>query len=270
VRLATLALALGLSVALPATSGAAVKSGIDRHADMRLTLDGRILTAEIVHRNQTTEEQLYGKRIDGICSAGFQLSRHQFVIRRQLWPAGARRVSFVFKRDISRRVKWCLIEYDAGDIAFVSLIEAERPMFVGKGRGPSGHWWRLAGWRGPAAEPCALLRREGGFSFRPCFHEFIDRRVTLGVRQVAGCDDDAFVFGVVSRAAAAVRVQLADGSTVDAKLYDKPRGSRVRARYFAVALPERTVVSFVRSFDAGGAPLARHSLEDEVGSSCPP
>jgi hypothetical protein len=133
---------------------------------MRLTLDGRVLTAEIVrtpciHRDPPTEEQLYGTRIDAICSPRSRPQRRGLVIRRQLWPAGARRMAFEFRRDISRRVKWCLIEHDASDVAFVSFIRRERPMFVGKGRGPSGGWWRLAGWRGLLAEPCAFVRLSG-------------------------------------------------------------------------------------------------------------
>ncbi len=256
----------------PAGASAAVQSGLDRHGGMRLTLDGRLLTAEIIrtphfHRDPTTEEQLYGKRIDAICSPRSRPQRRGLVIRRQLWPVGARRMAFEFRRDISSRVKWCLIEHRASDIALVSFIERERPMFVAKGRGPSRDWWRMAGWRGLFAEPCALVRLKGLRS-EECFSEFSERSVTLGAQAFAPCRRDILVFGVVSREAAAVRVRVADGSTVDARLYDAPKRSRVRARYFALALPGGTAVTLVQSLDADGGSLLRRSLEGELGSPC--
>ena len=258
---------------LPASAAGAVKTGLDRHAGMRLTLDGRVLTAKIVntphiHRDPTTEERLYGKRIDAICSPRSRPQRRGLVIRRQLWPPGVRRMPFVFARDISRRVKWCLIEHHAGDLAFVSFIQRERPMFVGKGRSPSSDWWRLAGWRGLFAEPCALLQMPGWDS-EECFSDFSERPVTLGAAAFGPCNRDVLVFGVVARDAATVRVSMANGSTVDARLYEPPMGSRVRARYFAVALPAGADVSRVQSFDPDGGSLARRSIEGQVGGPCP-
>jgi hypothetical protein len=269
---ARVALAFVLALILPASAGAVVKSGFDRHAGMRLTLDGRVLTAKIVktphiHRDPTTEKRLYGKRIDGICSPHFRPQRRGLVISTQLWPAGARRVAFEFARDISRRVKWCLIEHDAGDVAFVSFIQRERPMFVGKGRGPSGEWWRLAGWRGLFAEPCALLRIRG-WGTRPCFEEFSDRPVTLGASEFSVCGRrDVFVLGVVSRRAESVRVVTAAGETFEAKLFDPAGGSRVRGRYFVAALPEVTPTR-VESLDAGGSIIARRPLEGRPPGLC--
>jgi hypothetical protein len=264
VRPAALALAV-ISLALPTAASAAVKSGTDRDGGMRLTLDGRVLTAKIVDRK--AEGQLFGKRIDAICSPRSRPARRGLVIKRQRWPASASRMSFEFGRDISRRAKWCLIEHEASDIAFVSFIERERPMFVAKGRGASGDWWRLAGWRGPLAEPCALLRIRG-WSTRPCFGEFSERPITLGVRQFSVCRrDDVFVFGVASRGTVSVRALTAAGDVFEANLYDRASESRVRGRYFVAALPRGTEISRVEALDAAGNWLRRR-VRDGGGQIC--
>jgi hypothetical protein len=114
------------------------------------------------------------------------------------------------------------------------------------------------------AEPCALLRLEDA-GFGPCFDAFSDRRVTLGVRLFSPCHDDVLVFGVVSPRAVSVRVLLEDGSAVDAQLFDAPRGSAVRARYFVAALPEGTLPDAVESLDAAG-----HSVRRGFGDIGPP
>jgi hypothetical protein len=238
---------------------------------MRLTLDGRVLTAKIADvgtsRGRTLEEKLYGKRIDAICSPSFDPSRRQLVVRRRLWPTGARRVSFRFGRDISRRVKWCLIEHDAADIASVSFTKPEPIRLVGKGRGPSAAWWRLGGGTGPMGEPCVLWRIARA-SARWCFSQFAERRVTLGVEQSPECDGDLYLFGVVSAAAATVRLALADGTSVDANRYEAPRGSRIRPRFFAAALPEGSAVRSVQALDDAGGVLAERRVPDYSDESC--
>jgi hypothetical protein len=128
---------------------------------------------------------------------------------------------------------------------------------VGKGRGPSGEWWRLAGWRGMLAEPCALLRIRG-WATRPCFEEFSERPITLGVREFSVCGrDDVFVFGVVSRGTVNVRVFTADGGVFEAALHDAASGSRVRGRYFVAALPAGTELGRVEALDADGNSVQR-------------
>ena len=242
-----------------------MKSGVDRHGGMRLTLDGRVLTAKIVHRK--AEGQLYGKQIDAICSPRSRPLPRHVLIRTRRWPVGARSVSFVFGRDISRQVKWCLIEHNAADIALVSFIERESWRFVGKGRGPSGDWWRLGGRRGLLAEPCALLRIRG-WGARPCFEEFSERPITLGVEVFSVCGrDDLFVFGVASGRTVTVRVVTAAGSVVEAKLYDPASGSLVRGRYFVAALPAGTELSRVEALDAEGNSIRRR-LTDVGGPIC--
>jgi hypothetical protein len=261
VRVALVAVAAVL-LAVPAASHGAVKSGIDRRAGMRLKLDGRVLTAEIVrtphfHRDPTTEEEVHGRRIDAICA----VDAGSYVHRTRRWPPGVRSVSFRFRRDLSRRAVWCLLEHRARDVAFVSFIERGPFRFVAKGRSPSGDWWRLAGRRGPAAEPCALLRMPEWGS-RPCFFELLGRRTDFGVRRFAPCERDVFVFGVAARAWQAVRVVLVDGTRVDATLHAPPRRSRVRQRYFIAALPEGTDARAVEATKPGELlrrPLGRYS-----------
>src|SRR4051812_9785388 len=132
-----------MPLALAAPSGAAVKTGLDRHAGLRLSLNGRVLTAELVRPN--SEEELFGKRIDAVCSSSFLHARRDRVVRTRLWPAGKPRMSFRFRRQLTDPARWCLLEHRAADVAFVSFLEPEPFRFVGKGRGPSGAWWRLGG-----------------------------------------------------------------------------------------------------------------------------
>jgi hypothetical protein len=266
---ASTAFALVLALVLPATAVGAVKTGLDRHAGIRLTLDGRVLTAKIANArvgDLDLEKQLYGKRIDAVCASSFFHPRRDSVIRRRLWPVGARTVSFRFGRDISRGVRWCLIEHDAADIAGVSFFVREPIRFVGKGRGASGDWWRLGGGSGLLGEPCVLWRTPR-HAVRTCFRTFAERKITLGVRQWPHCAGDPYFFGVASPAAAAVRLVLADGTSADAVLYERPRGSRVRARFFVAAHPGGVVVS-VRALGASGGVLAERTVSDESAETC--
>jgi hypothetical protein len=266
---ASTAFTLVVALVLPASAVGAVKTGLDRHAGMRLTLDGRVLTAEIANPrggDLDLEEQLHGKRIDAVCSSSFFRPRTHSVVRRRLWPVGERRLSFRFRRDISDRAKWCLIENNGVDVAAVTYVRPEPIKFVGKGRGPSGAWWRLGAGAGAVGEPCVFWRTERSTA-RLCFSRFAERRVTLGLQQWLECDRDAYFFGVVSTAAAAVRLVLADGTSVDAKVYDRPRGSRLRARLFAAALLRGTDVSAAQSFDASGALLAERRAPEPA--RCP-
>lgn len=252
-------------VALPATSGAAVRSATDRDAGVRLTLKGRVLTATLL--NRTSEEKLFGKRIRAACSGTLRFSRRSVVIRRRVWPAHSARVSFAFRRDISRRAKWCLIEHGRGDVAVAWFVRRERVRFVAKGRGPSGDWWRLGGSAGRYGEPCALLRIRD-WSTRPCFFEFFTRRATLGARAFAPCDEDVHVFGVATRRWERARVLLTGGGAIDAALYEPPRRSEVRERYFAAVLPQGTEVAAVEVIDASGDRL-RRGLGNQTGTPCP-
>ena len=138
--------------------------------------------------------------------------------------------------------------------------------FVAKGRGPSGEWWRLGGWLGRFAEPCALLRT-GEWSTRPCFLELQTGRTNLGARLFAPCEKDVFVFGVAARTWERVRVLLADGGRVDAALFDPPRRSLVPERYFVAVLPEGTGVRAMEAVEPDGD-LLRRRLVGDIGTPC--
>jgi hypothetical protein len=261
----SVAVAVLLALILPAGAGAAVKTRVDRHAAVRLTLDGRLLTATLV--KPRSSDELFGKRIDAVCGSSFLHLRRTRVVRRQRWPVGAREMSFRFGRDISRSAKWCLIEHHAGDIAFVSFIKREPTRFIGKGRGPSGAWWRLGGGRGELGEPCALLRTQRATA--PwCFAQFAERRVTLAAQRWPACGEDGYVIGVVTPAATTVRLLMADGTTADARVLDAPRASRVRAGYFIAALAGATMVRTVQALDSAGTVLATRRASDDSEQPC--
>ncbi len=246
-----------------------MKTGFDRHAGIRLTLDGHVLTAKIANAQAgdlDLEKQLYGNRIDAVCVSSFFHPKRDYVIRRRLWPVGARMVSFRFGRDVSRRARYCLIEHDAADIAAVSFVVPEPIRFVGKGRGASGDWWRLGGGSGLLGEPCVMWRTPQ-HTVRSCFRSLAERKITLGVRQWPHCAGDPYFFGVASPAAAAVRLVLADATSAEAVLYDRPRGSLVRARFFAAAHPGGVVVS-VQALDASDGVLAERTVRDESALPC--
>ncbi|HEY1360438.1 MAG TPA: hypothetical protein VGF21_19215 [Thermoleophilaceae bacterium] len=105
---------------------ATTRTETDRSTDVRFTLDGRTLTAEVLEQPITVgtgvREDLYGKRVRGACGTSFREHniRRTAVSQLRRWPKGRDRFSFHFRRDISRRAKWCLLEdRTGGDVALV-------------------------------------------------------------------------------------------------------------------------------------------------------
>jgi hypothetical protein len=253
---------------MPAAALAAVKSEFSRSGGMRLTLDDRTLTAELVetpryHRFPPTEELLFGKRVTGACGTTFRYAPKSYVFNRRVWPEDARSVTFGFARDLSRRVKWCLVDgADGADVAFVSFVDAEPSRHVAKGRGPSGEWWRLRGWRGETLQPCLMLRHgpDPSYGAGRCFDGLAEREATLGA-EVFTEGPDVYVVGVVAREAEAVRVRVADGSIHVAALYPRAPESRVRAQFFVLALPRESVVAGVRAVARDGRTIARRRFD---------
>jgi hypothetical protein len=259
--------ALVVLLTVPAAADAAVRSRLLRLDGVRLTLDGRRLTAEIVHtphvtRSPTIDESLYGQRVVGAC--GVRFSRpFRFVLKRGYWPAGARSRTFGFGRDISARARWCgLGRADGGYVAFASFVKIEPRRLVAKGRGPSGEWWRLWAHRGSKMQPCIGLRTGAGRpdAYQASFDEFSQREATLAVEHQTLAD--RFVYGPVSRSAARVRVRLEDGTVELAALHRRPAGSRALAQYFVLVLPrEGPRVVGVRAVDSDGGTIARRQLD---------
>ena len=104
-------------------AGAAERRATDREARIRFTLDGRVLRVRVLPQApRRVRRELYGHRIRAVCGTNFVFEQGIKVRRTRLWPQGRRRIRFRFRRDISRRVKWCLLEHPrGGDVAFASF-----------------------------------------------------------------------------------------------------------------------------------------------------
>jgi hypothetical protein len=84
------------------------------------------------------------------------------------------------------------------------------------------------------------------------------------------CSGPTFVLGASARAAVRVVVETEAGDTIDAQLWSRPRGSRVRAQYFFAILDGVAVVASVTSYDADGRMLARDRGVNGSGVGCGP
>ena len=121
--LATVSLALAPGAGLAADGPVRV----DRLHGVRFELDGRVLTVRLVPQADgqlpDVRGKVWGKRIDAICSPVFHPRRRSTIVRQiRLWPRGELELSYRFGRDISNRVKWCLLEDGGVDVAAVSFV----------------------------------------------------------------------------------------------------------------------------------------------------
>jgi hypothetical protein len=118
-----------VSLALAPGAGVAADGPvrIDELHGVRFELDGRVLTVRLVPgedgRPPAVSRKVWGKRIDAVCSPAFHPRRRSAVVRQvRRWPRGQLELSYRFGRDISNRVKWCLLEDRAEDVALVSFV----------------------------------------------------------------------------------------------------------------------------------------------------
>jgi hypothetical protein len=106
-----------------------VKVGIDLQAGVRLSLDGRVLTASVLPWAPTeTRTRVSAARIRASCGAAYaqvgpegdpRNAREQST---RFSPAGRDTMRFRFARDISRDARWCRVEDPAvGNVAFVKF-----------------------------------------------------------------------------------------------------------------------------------------------------
>jgi hypothetical protein len=123
---AVIILALLLIASRADVTIAATRSATDRDAGVRFDLDGKRLKLRLVpqpkHFPPDARGELFGKMVRASC--GTSKRRDSLVTQRvQLWPDSKTSRTFRFRRDISRRARWCLIEgAEAGDdIAYVSF-----------------------------------------------------------------------------------------------------------------------------------------------------
>jgi diadenosine tetraphosphatase ApaH/serine/threonine PP2A family protein phosphatase len=119
--------ALGGLVACAVLCAASVVEGaadpptaVDRRHHVRFTLDGRSLHVR-VRPSANARDAFDGKRIDAICSETWSVEPESRVIASLDWPAGSNGQTFDFGRDISRRVKWCLLEHGAKNLAYATF-----------------------------------------------------------------------------------------------------------------------------------------------------
>ena len=104
-------------------------SALDRGHGMRFTLDGAVLTVRLEPQpGQTPADiraEVWGRQIDVVCAPVFSVRprklRRAVVTGDALWPEGQLELSYTFERDISDRVKWCLLEDGDRDVAAVSF-----------------------------------------------------------------------------------------------------------------------------------------------------
>jgi hypothetical protein len=123
--------AIGVSLFLlvvPAAEGA-TEVGLDRDHGVRFIVDGPVLTVRLEpqtgQRPPDVREDVWGRRIGAACSPVFSVRprrlRRVAVTGVQLWPEGQLELNYTFERDISDRVKWCLLEDGGTDVAGVTF-----------------------------------------------------------------------------------------------------------------------------------------------------
>ena len=108
---------------------------------VRFSLDGRVLTVQLVRNTPNPVETVSGARITATCGATVAapgVGREITLAR--LWPAGQTSLSYRFPRDVSR---WCLLYDQSGSIvASVSFLGAS-PGARGLIAETAGNWARL-------------------------------------------------------------------------------------------------------------------------------
>jgi hypothetical protein len=99
---------------------------LDRDHGVRFTLDGAVLTVRLEPQPGQSPadipEDVWGRQIRAACSPVFTFrprkARRLAVVQTQLWPEGQLELRYRFGRDISDRVKWCILEEASGrDVA---------------------------------------------------------------------------------------------------------------------------------------------------------
>lgn len=236
-------------------ASAATKHGSDTDARAGMTLQGRTLTIHFRPPGGAYfRDRVPNGRVDVACGTNLA-SRGTFVARHVRWPRGRRKLRVRFRRDISRRAVYCIIEEPSGgDLAAVTFIRPERYRHVARGTAPSGAYWRLAARMGRFGEPCVATRAPAAEAKdAACFENFATNGARLGVAiGVPSCTaPETYVFGAVTSAAAAVHVRSGD-QILAAAMFPPPRGSALKTKLFAVVLKGRPGVGRVRALDARG------------------
>jgi hypothetical protein len=285
VRMRTTAVVVLISgfLVLPASASAAAQVGFDRDSRLLMTLKQRSLTLTFqTPRSRIPPEvraQLFGKQVRVACGTRSGRKARAGVVQEiARWSRRARELQVTFRRDLSRRAKWCALEGLAGDtIARVVFVRSERRRLIAHGTAPSGERWRFAAYRGTLREPCAALRvrsasREVSESFQTatCFESFVFDRAELGVVfEVPTCRGDTYVWGAIAPSASQVQVRLADGTVAEAQIYRRPRRSQAGARFFVAVVAGKHIGQRVMALDAKGRSRAlRRYKRTEFRADC--
>ncbi|HEU0019601.1 MAG TPA: hypothetical protein VFQ14_04850 [Thermoleophilaceae bacterium] len=255
---------------------AATRIKHDKRSEVRFVLDGRTLTVAIVDlpsysQSPPTIREVSGRQIRVACGTSFRrYARTTVVARPASWPRGARSLEVRFRRDISRRVKWCVLERtsDGGDVAVVSFLKAESRHVLDRGHFEDGTRWRFFVWRSERLEPCVGVGVAKVGSLSTCFFDDAEDEARLSVTVIRPkCKREAFAVGAVARSVETVTISLADGSDIAATVYQRPEGSRVRAKYFMAPLADEAQVARILARDGLGQVVGRETHPDRFGSA---
>ena len=117
-------LCVGVLLAAVPAADAATRHGTDRDASIRFVLDDRVLTLRLLTvASKSDRRRVQGRSIRAACGTDFAFTRGVRVREIRTWRLGRAYLRLRFDRDISRRAKWCLLEYPrGGDVAFVNLM----------------------------------------------------------------------------------------------------------------------------------------------------
>jgi hypothetical protein len=264
---------------MTAQADAAMRVKHDKSSEVRFVLDGRSLTATVVdlpryQQHPPTMSRVSGKAVVLACGTSFKRFSRATIVRQTIrWSRGARSETVRFRRDISRRVKWCVVDEGprgGADIASISFYAAEPPRVLVRGRFADGERWRFVAWRGKRLEPCVGVAGLDGRT-STCFHEEAEDETGLAAMLlVPTCSGESVVIGAAARSARTVTVTRSDGSTAAADLYRRPAGSKVRAQYFLTVLTGTAQVTKLVARDAKGRIVGREgSLYGLRTTDCP-
>jgi hypothetical protein len=187
-RAFTLGFLLAVSIAVSATASPSPVR-VDRDHGVRFDLEGSVLTVGLVGQTETSPE-LWGKRIRAVCSPTFGYREALRVAVRgvQLWPTGQTELTYNFDRDISDRVKWCLLEdVGGGDVAGVDFqaffpVYGDSPKDRRIGRRLREYLWRNASPRPWMRLVTAIFVEHGVISVRTRLRD--DRRGRRSAREI--------------------------------------------------------------------------------------
>ena len=112
----------------PTAVAAASVTRVDESNGVRFHLNGRRLTLRLAPQRGSSppdvRRDVWGKGIQAVCSATFSQRRAGNIAESAelVWPRGKKTLRVRLDRDVSSRVRWCLLEGDSGgDVASVTF-----------------------------------------------------------------------------------------------------------------------------------------------------